>query len=253
MPIILARFFRDSFVSSEDFLKQDYLLQGRAMLRFSIEKVTPESSTEIKKRLYRLRHEIYCHELKMPLATKNGLLNDQYDDYSTNFLLVANDIDIGTIRWTANTKGPLELETQSQIWQKLLHDSATNRNGRIFEINRFMIKRQFRKTAASIYLVDALRSDATSKGYNLGFFAGREGSLSLHYRRFGGKITDATPATYRVDGFELGYYHLMKLDYGEPLSFTRLSMAMRYKMMSFFAPSIWKPIRNLESGHTYAT
>jgi N-acyl-L-homoserine lactone synthetase len=66
-------------------------------MRAKVITVTPDSSRELKERVYRLRYQIYVEELGHKLENDERMLHDKYDDYSTSFLLEADGEDIGTI------------------------------------------------------------------------------------------------------------------------------------------------------------
>ena len=77
--------------------------------------VTPDSSKELKERVYRLRYQVYVEEMKHDLANDDRMLHDKYDEYSTNFLAEVDGQDAATVRHTAKRDGPLESEEQNEI------------------------------------------------------------------------------------------------------------------------------------------
>ena len=101
--------------------------------------VTPDSSKELKERVYRLRYQVYVEEMKHNLANDERMLYDKYDEYSTNFLAEVDGEDAATIRHTARRNGPLESEEQHESWRSFIWSSERDTD-KVCELARWIVK-----------------------------------------------------------------------------------------------------------------
>jgi hypothetical protein len=196
--------------------------------------VSPDSSKELKGRVYRLRYQIYVEEMKINVANEERMLHDKYDDYSTNFILEVNGEDIGTIRHTAKRDGPLELEDQHETWRMFI-SSVENNPQIICELTRFMVKRDSRGTRAALKLLYVGLLHCMRVGTYKDYFAAKTGKLSAYWKTFGARECITEPLPYVLGNHSLGLYTLVLFDFGPPWSVRRAITRIRYGLLRIIA------------------
>lgn len=189
-----------------------------------ITRIDRASEDALKKRVWKLRHDIYVKELNYPLSTSHEELYDPIDDYSVNFLLSLDGCDVGTLRGTNFLCGRLEIESQHESWSRIVHETCENESGRVAELTRLMVRREHRGTGASCQMLLAAFREGFAQEVSYVFLAGKKGPLWRLYRRFGAEVVDPQPRPYTVDGYEFGEYYLMRFN----LRQSSTSLAMRY-------------------------
>ena len=224
------------------------------MPKFRVEVITPRSTDSDKDRVYRLRHAVYCKEMKLPLAAANSRLFDEYDEFSNSLLLSCEGIDVGTIRWTPAGQTQLEIEKQCPQWHNLISKNSGDDYSCTFEINRFMVARDFRGTGAGLTLINQMRRNALSQGYHLGYFAGKTGSLARYYLRFGGSsVVDPMLRPYTLDDEILGYYCLLLVNFGRKHSFRQAAVTSNYAILEALRSNVfpvYKFLMRQKNGYT---
>jgi predicted GNAT family N-acyltransferase len=179
---------------------------------YEIIRVPVDGPEELLHRIFRLRYEIYVAEKQLDLPSTRGLLRDSYDDYSTNFLLIYGDTDVGTVRYTALHNGPLELMSQNNHWDDDVNRIVKSEQVRVCEATRYMVRREYRGKGVAPRLLYATMRQSELDDVDIVFFAGKLGGLSRLYRSYGAEVCDPTSYPYFVAGCNFGDYQLMKND-----------------------------------------
>ncbi len=180
-------------------------------MNFSLLTLTPESPLFEKQRVFKLRYEIYIKEKNLPLQASGDWLADEYDNYSYNFLLLADGQDVGTARITFARHGNLEIMDQNAIWKDYINKYIDQEQVCIGEFNRLMVKRSHRGTVATVKLLLGALDLAKSLGGEVGFVAA-EDRLSRFYQRYGAELCLDSWHPYFIQGNELGLYQLLRID-----------------------------------------
>ncbi len=188
--------------------------------------VTPDSSTEMKERVYHLRYQIYVEELKHKLVNADHMLHDKYDDYSTSFLLELDGEDIGTARYTAKRDGPLESEEQHDRWRSFIA-SSENDPDIVCELTRFMVRRDYRGTRASLRLGDAVFFHCIKFGTFKVYLFAKAGGVAALARKLGFRECIRETLPFILCNYSLGPYLLMRADFGAPWSLRRARTMFR--------------------------
>ena len=170
------------------------------------------SSEQQKNQIYRFRYDVYCDEMKLPLKDEQGKLVDEFDRYSTSFLLAKSSEEIGTIRVTMAKDGPLEIAAQCLQWNERVADILKHDTDRVCEFTRLMVRHDQRGGEAVAQLIDAGLQHCVSNQIDVILLAGKKGVFSRFYGMFGAEVIDTTPFEYVIDGHVLGEYYLMKVD-----------------------------------------
>jgi len=109
-------------------------------------------SGELKSESYKIRHNVYCEELKFEALKENSQETDDFDGHSTHCLIkhIPTGSYAGTVRIvrTSNSQQllPIEKYCISSIDEKSVHPRDFPRE-QICEISRLAIPAQFRKRA----------------------------------------------------------------------------------------------------------
>ncbi len=157
---------------------------NRRNVRPNVIAVTPDSSKELKERVYRLRYQIYVEEMKYDLANSERMLQDKYDNYSTSFLAEIDGEDVGTIRYTAKTDGPLESEQQHESWRSYISSSERDPDV-VCELARFLVRQDRRGTRVGVRLMYVARLHCMAVGTFRVYHFGKAGRVAAFYRKFG--------------------------------------------------------------------
>ncbi len=175
-------------------------------------KVGPRSPTSLRDRVFRLRHAVYVGEMRLPLQGPAGYLADDYDDYSSNFLLTCGGQDVGTVRYTNASSGTLEVGEQCARWGRRVREMTSGYGLRVCEINRLMVRKEHRGGRAFFLLCLAFLQECRADGVEAVLLAAKEGALSGFYQLMGARCVCPDPSGYTVHGVELGKYTLHQVD-----------------------------------------
>lgn len=190
----------------------------RAFLATSLEQIEAAQA---------LRHEIYVRRMNLvpeshPFVQGRRLV-DPYDTYSHHLLLTADDVLVGTARFTLASEGPLEIEECVA-----LGDRCGDRAG-LAEVTRLMVLREFRCWEATRALFWGIWKAFEALDIERVLAAGKLGSLGQYYRNFGLSLVDPEPFEYPlIPGCK---YQLLLGNFG------RLPSVRRQAWRSFFGTS----------------
>ncbi len=101
-------------------------------------------SQELKKKIYRLRYEVYALEFgfENPYDFPDKLERDQFDDHSVHFVAVNEDNDIiGTVRMILDSGKGFPIEHASEITD--FHDRPISK--KITEVSRLTVAKTLRR------------------------------------------------------------------------------------------------------------
>lgn len=105
--------------------------------------------------VFRLRYQVYCTEwgFEDPADYPDGLERDKYDDYSVHFgaYLEGTDEIVGTTRIIVDPPFDMPIEKNFSFDRKI----SSLRPGRIGEISRFAVSKQFMRRVADKALMGA--------------------------------------------------------------------------------------------------
>jgi len=179
------------------------------------------TSPEEKEACYRLRYRIYVKQAKVlepdhPYVQGEFLI-DPYDVYSTQILLLAGEMPVGTARITCAREGALELEAYKR-------GTFVEPRQVTCEITRLMILPEWRCLEASGELFYTLYKAFTRLNTHRVLAAGKLGRLSRYYQNLGLKVLGGGSFAYRL--IPNAYYHLMLGDFGEPRSLRRKAWSL---------------------------
>jgi hypothetical protein len=179
----------------------------------------------------RLRADIYVNEMGIlssdhPYVGPDGLV-DPYDRYSTNLLLMAGDVAVGTARVTQACDGPLEIEQYVDL-------AAVGRpRGELVEVTRFMLRKAWRRSAAGPLLGLALYRLMRRSQAHVLVVAGKLSNLGRYYKNTGLRsVPGVPPFRYGLTGCD---YELLTTDFGGPWSLARVAWDVRVAVLSRMA------------------
>ena len=186
-------------------------------------------TTEAERRAcFRLRADIYVDELGIlpadhPYVGPDGL-EDPYDAWSTNLLLLAGDTPIGTARVTQAADGPLELEEYVDL------DAVGGDRSLLADGTRFMVRKAWRRTAAGPLLALATYRLLRRSQAQVFLVAGKLNNLGRYYKNAGiVPVSDVPAFTYELTGCR---YELLAADFGTRGSLRRLTWSLRAAVLA---------------------
>lgn len=145
------------------------------------EAITPEQRAEA----FRIRYQVY-KDANYIDDSSAGVHNDQftdaYEDHSTIFLLMKNDLAVGTIRITPTSKGELPIEH----YLNLKDDLEKYKNS--CEFSRFALLKQHRGNLLSILLAFAALEFCEKNNIRYIYTETKKGGLTDFYEKAGAKI-----------------------------------------------------------------
>lgn len=106
--------------------------------------------TEHKNNSFRIRHQVYCEELKFEPLDEDGLETDDFDSHSLHCLIQhkSSEMYAGTVRLITSSspseKLPIELYCREAIAKPELFPDNFDRND-ICEISRLAVPQEFRR------------------------------------------------------------------------------------------------------------
>ncbi|MGO4893885.1 PEP-CTERM/exosortase system-associated acyltransferase [Flavobacterium sp. W21_SRS_FM6] len=121
------------------------------------------STEELKNESYKIRHNVYCEELKFEPPKESQLETDDFDNHSTHCLIkhIPTGFYAGTVRIVRTSSPqqllPIEKYCISSIDEKSVHPGDFPRE-EICEISRLAIPAQFRKRATDRFTGSATGS-----------------------------------------------------------------------------------------------
>lgn len=165
----------------------------------------------------RLRHKIYVEDMGVlppdhPYVVGDRLVDD-YDDWSTHLILLADEEVVGSVRVTEAIDGPLELSEYLDVAPYLPAGAMPA------ELTRYMVERRFRRgVAGPLLLYAAFKVIGTGRSSHM-VAASKVGSLGSYYAAAGLHVIREEPFTYGLTGcrYQLGAMHI-----GAPGSLRRL-------------------------------
>jgi hypothetical protein len=214
--------------------------------------VTPDGSKEFQERVYRLRYQIYVEELGHKLENDERMLHDKYDGYSTSFLLEIDGNDVGTTRFTAKRDGRLESEDQHESWRLFISSSEKN-SDIVAELTRFMLRRDYRGTRASLRLGDAAFQHCIRVGTFKVYLFAKAGGVAALAKKLGFRECIHEKLPFILNNYSLGPYLLMRADFGSPWSLRRAWIRSRRALLKALGDTSF-PIQKalLRRGNGYA-
>lgn len=129
----------------------DKLNLGKGFRRYF--EVAPALDLEHKRKVFRIRHEVYCEELKFEPERPDRMETDEYDRHSLHCLMTANNEEhtlVGCTRLVLarpeDPGFPLPVErTCAATLDKSLYDPARIDRKRIAEVSRLAVRGQYRR------------------------------------------------------------------------------------------------------------
>lgn len=216
--------------------------------------VTPDSSKELKERVYRLRYQVYVEEMKHNLANEERMLHDKYDEYSTNFLAEVDGQDVGTMRYTAKRDGPLESEEQNESWRSLIWSSERDPSV-VCELARWIVRRDFRGSSVGPMVGYATIEHCMRENTFKMYCWNKSGPVAEYNKKLGLQVRMAEPLPFKLGDYVMGLYILMHLDFGSPWSLRRTGMRLRYGFRKVLAktslPLLNTWLRRRGKGYTH--
>jgi N-acyl amino acid synthase of PEP-CTERM/exosortase system len=114
--------------------------------------VVPAVTPELKDQVYRIRHSVYCEELKFEPVRTDGRESDEYDAHSLHCLLrnVRNGEFVGCVRLITARPGnssyplPFEKSCETTIDRSIM-DPGNMPRETIGEVSRLAVLRKYRK------------------------------------------------------------------------------------------------------------
>ncbi len=176
---------------------------------FQLDKVVPSSSPGLLDEVYRLRYDVYVREMKLPVRHFGEQLSDQFDSYSTSFLLRHEGLAVGTIRMTDRRKGPLEIEDQNSEWNERVASIAESQDGHAGEVTRFIVKKEARGSSIAPRLLVAVLNEMLDKGIRTALGASKKGSMNRYHIRYGAEVENRYCCEYQAMSHTFGTYYLM--------------------------------------------
>lgn len=115
--------------------------------------IAPALDLEHKRKVFRIRHEVYCEELKFEPERPDRMETDEYDRHSVHCLMTANNAEhtlVGCTRLVLvkpeNPLYPLPVEhTCAATIDTALYDPATVNRSTIAEVSRLAVRSQYRR------------------------------------------------------------------------------------------------------------
>ena len=139
--------------------------------------ILPANTTALKQEVYKLRHQVYCIEKGFLLPRDNGLEYDEYDQYSTHYLIkyIKTGQYIATTRLILPNKNKpntlFPIEEYSQIDDIAILKTINRQH--LAELSRFCISKEFRRRAneQELLITGETRKKQDSPNITLGLFA----------------------------------------------------------------------------------
>lgn len=181
-------------------------------MNYRILRVPPHSPEQVRSRVFRLRQEVYVGEFGYPMRCAGEPLSDSLDDYSVSFILEGETGDIGTIRHTSRSRGPIETEMQDETWRNCILDEAIDKRLNISEVSRYMVKKPYRGGIAAPILIYAAFQEWLAEGIDIAFFGARVGASVRYYQRYLANNHPVPPKPYWLYHFNFGECQLMSWD-----------------------------------------
>lgn len=149
----LKRFFIDAYI---------YANLKRPFKKYSIERV---DSDEVMKKIYKLRYDIYCKEVKLlsEQECRDQYEKDEFDPKSIHLVVLNKKREVvGTVRLIKNSDFGLPTIDEFDLQTKL---EKINKD-KVLEISRFMVKRDYRKTMLMVDMCKAVYQYTKENNYD---------------------------------------------------------------------------------------
>lgn len=135
--------------------------------------IVPALTEELRTEAYRIRHQVYCEELKYEPERPNRLESDEYDAHSLHCLIrsVKTNQFVGCTRLILcrpdNPQYPLPFEkTCAEVLDRAIIDPQTLSRHRIAEVSRLAVISQFRTRRGERDTPAPISDDSFSSGIN---------------------------------------------------------------------------------------
>jgi N-acyl-L-homoserine lactone synthetase len=139
-----------------------YLNLKRPFKKYHIERV---ESDKVMKKIYKLRYDIYCKEVKLlsEKECKEEFEKDVFEDKSTHFVVLnkKNEV-VGTVRLIKFSELGLPTIDEFDLHKQL---EKIDKN-KTLEISRFMVRKDYRKTMLMVDMCKAVYQYTKINNYN---------------------------------------------------------------------------------------